>query len=220
MKQILGILVAIFAFTFTANGQQLINVNGVPQFLDPADSRDVPDGLKAIQYKKYLTKDYKPARVDDYKQKAFLRYNIYDDEMEFVKGNNIYYLKKDEGRKVRFDDNQKFVIYSLNGETRYFLAHFDGKSKLLARQVVKFIEATKAESSYDRDEPADYKRKRDELYIALNGQELVKVPRKKKSFYALFGSKTSDIKKYMKENKLGYKKAKDLKKVVEFYDTL
>lgn len=220
MKQILGILVAVFAFSLTANAQ-LINVNGYQQILNPVEADEVPDALKAIQFKKYLTKDYKPAHVDDFKEKAFLRYNIHEDEMEFVKGDNIYYLKKDVGRKVRFDSTkEEYVVYNFEGEPHFFLAHVEGKNKLLARQVVKFVEERKAETAYDRDKPADYKRKKDELYIVLEGQDFTKVPRKKKEFYALFGSKTSDVKAFIKKNKLGYKKAEDLKKILTFYNGL
>jgi hypothetical protein len=220
MKHILGILVAVFAFSFTANAQ-LINVNGYQQILNPVDAEEVPEGLKAIQFKKYLTKDYKPAHVDDFDQKAFLRYNIHEDQMEFVKGDNIYYLKKDVGRKVRFDNNQSYIVYNFEGEPHFFLSHVEGKNKLVARQIVKFVEERKAETAYDRDKPADYKRKKDELYIQLDGQEeFTKVPRKKKDFYAMFGSKTSDVKAYMKKNKLGYKNVEDLKQVITFYNTL
>jgi hypothetical protein len=219
MRQILGILVAVFVFSSTANAQQ-INVNGYQQILNPVDNQDIPVALKAIQFKKYLSKDFKPAHIDDFDQKAFLRYNIHEDQMEFVKGNNTYYLKKDVGRKVRFDNNQTYVVHELDGELHFFLAHVDGKNKLLARQIVKFVEARKAETAYDRDKPADYKRKRDELYISVDGKALEEAPRRKKDFYALFGDKASTVKKFMKKNRLGHKKDEDLIKIIEFTNSL
>ena len=140
--------------------------------------------------------------------------------MENVKDDNIYYLKKDIGRLVRFSDNTKYTVKELNGDAQFFLVHQDGKNILLAKQTVRFIEAKEPETGYDARKPADYKRRKDELYLAKEGKELVSIPRKKKVFYGIFGDKASDIKSYVKKNKLGYKKAKDLKKIIAYYNTL
>ena len=219
MKKLVVLFIAVFAFASTTNAQ-VININGVDQILDPKSADDVPADLEGIQYKKYLTQDYKPAFVDDFKVRAFLRYNIHEDQMEFVKDESVYYLKKEVGRKVRFADNTKYAVYDLEGEPHFFLVHQEGKNLLLAKQIVKFVEAREPNSGYDRGTPPDYKRRKDELYIALDGSNLQLVPRKKKTFYSFFGSNESAVKTYMKKNKLGYKKVEDLKKVVEYLNTL
>jgi len=198
----------------------MIRVNGYETILSPKGAESIPEELKKIQYKKYVTQDYKPAFVDDFKEKAFLRYNIFDDQMEFVKDDNIYYLKKEAGRKIRFTDNTLYEVYPSNGKPQFFLVHRDGKNALLAKQVVKFIEAKQATSGYDSNKPADYKRRKDELYLVLDGKGLVKLPSKKKDFFKLFGSNSGAVKDYMKKNKLGTKKVKDLKKVVQFLNEL
>lgn len=219
MKQLVVLFITVFAFAATVNAQ-VININGVDQILDPKEAEEVPDILKGIQYKKYLTKDYKPAYVDDFKVRAFLRYNIYEDQMEFVKDENVYYLKKEEGRIVRFADKTKYMVYGLDGDPQFFLVHQEGKNLLLAKQIVKYVEAREPNSGYDRGTPPDYKRRRDELYIAFNGKDITLVPRKKKAFYALFGDNSDAVKSFMKKNKLGYKSVDDLKKVVEYINTL
>ena len=216
MKQFLFIFAAILCSISTYS--QVININGFPTVL--TTTGEVPDDLKAIQYKKYVSQEYKPAYVDEFKQRAFLRYNIFDDQMEFVKDANIYYLQKDEGRKVKFADNTTYKVYNLNGDNHFFLVHVDGKNSLVGKLVVKFIEAKKATSGYEQDKPADYKRRKDILYFALDGRGLVKVPTKKKDFYNVFGANSSAVKSYMKKNKLGYKKERDLKKIVNYLNTL
>ena len=50
----------------------------------------------------YLDKKYLSAQVDHYPAGAFLRYNLYDDQMEFSQDGIIFFLKKEEGRTVRF----------------------------------------------------------------------------------------------------------------------
>lgn len=220
MKRLLFTFAAIVAFSLTTDAQ-LVRVNGYETILSPKKAEDIPVDLQGIQYKKYLSKDYKPAYVDDYKDKAFLRYNIHDDQMEFIKDNKIFYLKKDVGRVVRFTDKAKYQVYEIDGELQFFLVHTtEGKNMLLAKQIVKYVEAREPNSGYDRGKPADYNRRKDELYFAFGDQEIVKVPRKKKEFFKLFGDKSSEVKGYIKENKLSYKKVKDLKKIVEYLNTL
>jgi hypothetical protein len=219
MRQTLILLIAALAFSFTIDAQ-LVRVNGYEQILSPKEAEDVPAELQGIQFKKYLTQDYKPAFVDSFTERAFLRYNIYEDQMEFVKDDNIYYLKKDLDRTVRFVNNTKYTVKELNGEAHFFLVHQDGKNQLLAYQTVRFVEAREPETGYDVRKPADFKRRKDELFLSLDGKGLVSVPKKKKTFYPIFGDKASEIKSYVKKNKLGYKRVKDLKKIVAYYNTL
>ena len=219
MKRLLVLLITVFSFAATVNAQ-VININGIDQILDPKEADDVSDDLKGIEYKKYLTKEYKAEFVDDFKVRAFLRYNIYEDQMEFVKDNNVYYLKKDIGRKIKFADKTTYLVYGLEGKPQFFLVHQEGKNMLLAKQVVRYVEAREPNSGYDRGTPADYRRRKDEIFIAFEGKGLVEVPRKKKTFYKIFGDHEAKIKSYMKENRLGYKNVDDLKQVVAYYNTL
>lgn len=219
MKRIVFLFTAVLAFSLSTDAQ-LIRVNGYETILNPTKAEEVPENLRAIQYKKYLSQDYKPALVDDFKEKAYLRYNLFKDEMEFVKDENIYYLKKDVGRTVTFSDGTVYKVYGQKGKPHFFKVLSEGKNSLLSRQSVRFIEAKEATSGYDVAKPADYKRRKDVLFITIDGQNLVEVPGKKKSFYGIFGSKASDVKTYIKKNKLNYKKANDLKQVVRFLNGL
>lgn len=215
MRQFLLFFALLLSFTTYS---QVININGMPTVLTTTE--DVPDDLKKIQYKKYAFRNYKPCYVDDNKERAFIRYNIFDDQMEFVKDGNIYYLVKEAGRTVIFADNTTYKVFDLNGDEGFFLVHAEGKNSLIAKQSVRYVEAKKAESTYGSDKPADYKRRKDVLYFVFEGKGLVKVPTKKKDFYTAFGSQSSSIKSHMKKNKLGYKKLKDLKKIIQYFNTL
>ena len=195
-------------------------MNGYETILNPKSSENLSEELKKIQHKKYLSQDYKPAFVDDFDQKAFLRYNIFEDEMEFVKDENIYYVQKAVGRKIRFTDNSLYRVYALNGKLQFFLVHKDGKNVLLGKHLIKFVEAKKTNSSYGSDKPADFKRRKDELYLAIDNKTLVKLSKKKKEFYNAFGDKAGQIKSYIKKNKLKHQSMKDLKNIIAYYNTL
>lgn len=218
MKKFLLFLFAL-SLSFTTFSQ-MVRVNGYETILNPKSSENLSEDLKKIQHKKYLSQDYKPAFVDNFEQQAFLRYNIFEDEMEFVKDENIYYIQKEAGRKVRFIDNTLYQVYTLHGKPQFFLVHKDGKNLLLAKQEIKFVEPKKASSSYGSDKLADFKRKKDELYLAINNTNLVKLSKSKKTFYQAFGDKAGLIKSYVKKNKLKYKSMEDLKVIVAHYNTL
>ena len=175
-----------------------------------------------LQKKKYLFYSYNEAAVDDYDTKAFVRYNIFDDEMEFVKDESIYYLAKEIGRKIRFiNTNSIYKVFEFKGELHFFKVHVEGKNSLIAKQKVRYIEEKVAKSGYDRAKPANYKRLKDELYLVIDNKKMVKLSKKsKKEFFKSFGDKSSEIQKYAKKNKLGRKSIEDLKKIVTYYNTL
>jgi len=175
-----------------------------------------------LQKKKYLFYSYNEAAVDDYDTKAFVRYNIFDDEMEFVKDESIYYLAKEIGRKIRFiNTNSIYKVFEFKGDLHFFKVHVEGENSLIAKQKVRYIEEKVAKSGYDRARPENYKRLNDEIYFAIGNKKLVKLSKKsKKEFFKSFGEKSSEIQKYVKKNKLGRKNIEDLKKIVTYYNTL
>lgn len=218
MKRLTFLLIAT-VFLNSSNAQNL--TIGSSELFSTAAESDNSESLKKIAHKKYLTQSYKPAKVDNLEGSAYLRYNIYQDEMEFVKDEQIYYLKKEQGRKVYFPQQKiTYQVYEMNGNLKYFIVQNEGKNILLTRQIVKFVEAREPQSSYQKGTPADYKRKNDEHFLALNNAAIIKLPSNKKSFYTSFESKSSEIKAYMKKNNLSYTKLDDLRKVIEYYNTL
>jgi hypothetical protein len=176
---------------------------------------------KALLEKQYLTKNYSGALIDDFKTTAYLRYNLYNDQMEFVKNDQIFYMKKEKGRKVRFTTlNQVYKVYELYGDLEFFLVKAEGeKASLLVKQEMRFVEPKKAQSNYAVDKKADFKRNKDQWYIAF-GDKVVKAPSKKKEVPAVFGSQSKAIKDYIKKEKLNPKKEADLAKIVNYYNTL
>lgn len=207
---------------------QVVNINGAPTFLvlddnDGLDSSLSPEDKRKIRLKKYLTEGFKPAMFNSDKEVFFLRYNIYEDEMEFTKDKKVYYIQKTENTKITFRTmNKTYQCLNYDSNLGYYLVHIEpspDKMGLITKESVKFIEGKKATSNYDQDRPANFLRQKDKHYLVIN-QSLYKLPKKKKDFLSLFKSKDSTIKQYMKKNKLNYQKIKDLKEILYFYNTL
>lgn len=174
-----------------------------------------------LEKKKYLTYSFEKASVDNYDTRAYVRYNIFNDEIEFIKEMNIYYLVKEVGRKIKFTRTGiTYKVFKLDKENHFFKVHLEDKYSLVAKQKVRYIEPKVAKSGYDRAKPGDYRRVRDELYLASEDNKLTKIPHKKKEFYSIFGGQSEAIKKHVKSNKLNYKKLDDLKNVVQYYNSL
>lgn len=229
MKQLLLFTITFF-LTLVINGQSIqsapafggirvLEINSIDNNIGGYEYSE-EDKIKLLQ-KKYLTHGYNASFIDEFKTTAYVRYNLFDDQMEFVKGENIYFLKKELNRKIRFTTlNITYKAYDLKGELHFFAVHVEGENSLLAKQSVRFVKPKKATTTYGKDKPADFKRNKDELYLAINNKKLIKIPTNKKKFYTVFGSKSSDIKSYMKKNKLSYKNFEDVKKAVFYFNTL
>jgi hypothetical protein len=173
-----------------------------------------------ILEKQYLHSEYHTAKVDQYTSQAYLRFNLFNGQMEFTKGGTIYYLKKEKGRTVRFpDSNELYKVYKTDGELEFMKVAVKGTYSLLVKQSKRFIPPKKRTTSYGHHIKATFKRNKDLLYVKLADGNVVRVPSKKSEFFALFGKKTKDVKAYMKKNKLGFKKLDDLKKVVAYLNS-
>jgi len=189
-------------------------------FLKQSNPKLTPE-FQRIAKKMYETEDYKAAKIDDLNKVYQLRYNIYKDQMEYTSAGKLYILKKELGRMVNFTNlNTKYQVFEMEGKPRFFIVQNDGQHSLLTKSIVQFQEARQAEDSFQQSTSADFKRGKDEIYIAFNNTSPVKVPSSKKKFFALFGDKESAIKTYMKKNKLSRKDKEDLIKVLDHYSSL
>lgn len=208
------------AFEGIFNSVAVLDMSPVgKQFTDDAAYSE--EEKRKILIKQYLTPAYNAALIDDFTTLAYLRYNLYNDQMEFVKNENIYYLKKDKGRRVRFTTfNTVYKVYELYGDLEFFLVQVEGKNSLLVKQEARFIEPRKANSTYAQDKKADFKRRKDVYYLALENGEIVKLSTKKKEFPNAFKGKEKEIKAFMKKNKLSSKKLGDMEKVVTYFNAL
>ena len=227
------ILILTLAFTFQVTAQNIrttafesilnrgavLNLSPIGRDLEKKGMDE--ESRRKLLKKQYLTIAYNPCYIDEFKTLAYLRYNLYDDQMEFVKNENIYYLKKEKGRKIQFTiPRSVYKIYELDGDLEYFLVQVEGKSSLLVKQSSRFLKPRKATTSYGVDKPADFKRSKDVYYIVFNDESVVKIPMKKKELHIIFGTKKTMIKEYVKKNKLNPKNLEDLEKLVVYYNTL
>ena len=140
--------------------------------------------------------------------------------MEFSKDGVIFYLKKEAGRTVRFTESKElYKVYKLGDELKFMKVMVEGDYSLLVKESKKFVPPKKRRTTYGHHIKATFKRKKDISYLKLSNGKLVEIPSKKADFFNLFGKEANSVKAYMKKNKLGFKKAADLKKVVTYLNS-
>lgn len=207
---------------FSCQNIGVINSDGTTNnIIEISNKIDISEDIEKIKHKMYLTNDFEASTVDNIDQIFYLKFNMYNNEMEFIKADKVYNLKKINGRKVFFKNlNKTYQIFNENGSLVYFKNfNNNGKAKLLSKQVVKYVKGKTAASSYQKDKPADFKKQDDKYFIAIENS-IIKLPSKKKSFFEVFENKSSMIKAFVKSNKINIKKEKDLNKVINYYNTL
>lgn len=150
-----------------------------------------------------------------------LRYNIFQDEIEFLKDGKVYFLNKEENKTIRFiDEKSVYTTKRLEGELHYVKLLSDQNIQLYAKESVEFEAAKIAKTQFDVASEAAYKRKNDVYYLSFDGKEFLKIPRGKSAFYKLFENKAEKVKKYIKSNKLDIRKEDDLIQIITYVNTI
>jgi hypothetical protein len=152
-----------------------------------------------------------------------LRYNIYNDEMEFVspEQKTLAMTTPEILDKVTFGDyTMEYLPYDINGKVKhgFFIVISKGNASLYARPEVLFQQAVPP-GAYKEPEPAKFIRKADSYFIRIGQEAALKVDNKKE-LLAAFTDHQGEIETFIKKNKIGTKDAADLKKLVEYYNSL
>lgn len=94
----------------------------------------------------------------------------------------------------------------------------EGKYALASKNNIEYIEPNYSEMHDAGNKNGRYIHSIKFYYIANN--EAFKIPKSKKAFLKLFGSRSLEISSFMKEHKYGHKDRYHLRKIFEFYNSL
>ena len=221
------LFVLFISITFS-NAQQGINSlssGGYDYaFLDLKNDDD-----SQIKGSKYLTENFNRAGISDFEDKVFaVRYDVFNDQMEFQGGNNQIYImsKDDRARKITFlDTNNTYSIHDYISDenlTRsgYFVSlNSDSKYKILKKNKIVFIEEKASATGYDAPHPATYKKIKDRHYISISNEPAILVDTNKKRFSSIFIGQEKEVLGFIKKNKIKLSNDNDLLSLVEFMNT-
>ena len=172
----------------------------------------------------YLVDDFLDSKIYFSKDSVFeikLRYNIYDNTMEF-KHNKVVFSFTNPEIIYKIDLSGNIFIYyhdkNKNKNSSYFQALVEGNCYLLAKKRVKYEREGKGDGIVDA-KPACFVSLKDEYFLSAKDNSLVRI-KNKKTIIKTLSDKKNEISKFIKKEKISHKNIDDLIKLVKFYNSL
>jgi len=223
LKLIILIFIVTSSKVYTQISTKVEFANAAREYLGtPHKVKSIDDDeLKKTSHLMYLTLNYEKAYISKSAEVYFLRYNIFSDEMEFIKDNQIFDLNKNENQIIDFFNlKTKYALFKFEDKLSYFVLKSSGKNSVLVKQNVELEKGKKKITQFDVEVKPKFYKSNDDFYIAFNNTDLKIVPKNKNSFLNLFNEQSSQIKKFVNKNKLSHKNIDDLVKIVNYFNSL
>lgn len=226
-------LVFIVAFgmvTVAAYGQARVTVrqNGANTELYFTKAVKAPSYNEVVG-SPYLYEEFVPAKVNDIDQTLFVRFNVYDNSIEF---------KGDDGKIYAMPKSNDYVIELLNGSNKvYETQAYDGDRNemgntffekvysddgfgLYLKETIVFIPVKMAKNSFETNKPAKFKKGKADFYfqqLADDTPTLLKLPKREKQFLKIFDEHSAAVKEFIKKEGLDLEETTDLIRFLKFY---
>jgi len=155
---------------------------------------------------------------------VLLRYNIYNDQMEFQDEGKEYAIGTGAWHlldRISVGDNIFVVdIYSIGTREKegYFTLLADGETKLLRKHEMKLTDPVPAKPMQD-PKNSEFVRKQDVYYLKIGSERIYEINNLKKMI-AHVGEHQDELKTFAKKEKISVKKPDKLAKLVDYYNSL
>ncbi len=229
-RQLILLLFLLFTTNFTF-AQKMYEIQNSLDFfkVNKLNSGDWNNMLTAndIEGSPYLNEEFVPGTIYTTSKQKYvdvpLRYNIYNDQMEFkTPENKVMAMAVPEIIEAIEIGNLKMVYISYSNSKKvlhgFFKVLAEGEASLYSKSNVVFKDAEKSKG-YDEPEPARFVKQADVYYIRLGAGPAKKV-RNKKDLNEIFTAHKSEITSFIKKNKVKPNKPEKLKKLVLYYNSL
>lgn len=183
--------------------------------------------LNSIEGTPYLNSDFEKGEIETIDGQmiggAMIRYNVYNDKMEVLQNEVLFEVSDELTKQVRFGgwtfDYLPYRISKKQGKG-YLELVADGDLNLYCRYSKKFKDAQPQKAMQDRPNPPQF-RDLPEVYL-LMGKGLAEATgfKSKKELIGVFPGHHDAVRAYLKKNKLKHNDRDDLKRLLEFYDSL
>ncbi len=233
-KMILFFIVSMFAFAVnaqigTAHGEFLTPLFQTHKDIkNPKNSNNIQGKTKGSPYEneKFELGEIVHMSSKQKIKKLFLRYNVFDDQIEVSKTSEVselHGLLKSEHIYARINNKEyHYKKYKdLKNQTKKgYLIKLRSNTKISLYKLLekKYTKAKIANTSYHKNTPAKFTDQHT-YYLEIN-EQLFLVSSNKKKTVSIFPENQKEVKDFIKKESLNLKKEKDLVKLVNFYGTL
>lgn len=153
-----------------------------------------------------------------------LRYNIYDDKMEYYMPEKDLIFAIDPQFKINYVllEGDTFVVKQYEQKGWRVLGFFklveEGTADLLVKMNIQYKEPQPAKPFFD-PEPAEFIRRDDDYYVKLKERNIFEVKRIKKLIQYL-GDHKQELTQFDKKEKISAGNEKELAKFIRYYNSL
>ncbi len=233
MKNYILSLLFIFCFTGYTFGQvtlsyelrETIDFYRTNKFITESGNNQLL--MKKVKGSPYLNEEFVNGSIYTVQRLQYpdipLRYNIYNDELEFkTPANEIQALATPEivDKAIFGETHLVYSAYTNSNKIKkgYFVVLEEGKAMLYAKPGVAFKEATEP-AAYKEAEPPTFNKKADDYYIRF-GTAPAQIVGNKKELIAVFPDNQDKIESYIDKNKVKTNKSESLKELVKYYNSI
>lgn len=224
MKKIAVLLFVILLFTipvFSQDNSESAKVIG-NSYINPSRLQNKPQGSP------YLQKMFASAKIESLNLKAFMRYNVFEDNFEFItsKNDTLILDKIEDFSTIIFSGNNKKYNLSqyTNSKNKLFNGYLiclseKGNFTLFKKETIAFFEEKLAKTSLESDMPAKYSKSSDFYFFKNNDNGVIEFPDSKKQLIKLFPDKKESIENFLKENKIDFSEESGMIQIINFLAT-
>ncbi len=223
------LLLVLFVFSQPAEAQVLFRNKNV---LDMIDMKDFRNRTDPYPFKYEGTPYLNEAFVDGdifYNNKWHiedvpLRYNIYDDKVEYKLPEKDLVYAIDPQYKINqvVIDEDTFVVNQYKEKGWFVLGFFKqlatGKADLFAKMNIQYKQPQPAKPFFD-PEPARFIRRDNDYYVKAEGKDLYEIKRTKKLIQYL-GDYKKELSDFVRKENISVRKEDELIRLFEYYNSL
>jgi hypothetical protein len=213
------ILLFITAVSFSQSLQKEVQHPDIAGrlFRNPKNNAEKPLGMP------YSQKMFGSALVEKLKLKAYMRYNVVNDEFEFItpKNDTLILDKIEDFSSITFPElhlNYLLTPYVNRGKLvyGYLLDYYKkGDFGLFMKQNIIYVDAKPAKTTLEVNMPAKYS-KTNNSYFLKNKETIAEFPHGKKALVKLFPDKKQIIEDFVKQNKIDFDAESDMIRIINF----
>jgi len=180
-----------------------------------------------IEGSAYLNKEFINGTIYTVQKEKYvnipLRYNVYNDDMEFKNQNDEIQAIAAPGSIDKIEIGElsfKYIPYMVGQKIKngYFELITDGNAALYIRYEVTFKEGEKA-GAYKEASPPSFIKTPNEYYIQIGGNAATLVGNKK-SLLEIFPDNKDNVETFIKKNNIKTNDSESLAKLVNYYNSL
>lgn len=227
MKKLIIVTIIVPCFHFSQTKTELeIFGNSRGSVFDVTNP--ISNSYAGIEGSPYLDEKFRSLTIDGYsKQLPQIRYNAYEDEMEFKLGDKLNYIIKQNNLKFKLAETGKVYLLTRyhydNADINGYLVEIVGKGRytLYKREKIQIVEYNNnTTNTYLKNKNPYFEREKD-IYLINDNGNFRKLPKNLKELIQLLGIENSKpILDYSKENHLNLKTEVDLIKLFNFINSL